>query len=432
MPAPLDVRDPKRAAHAAVAGYHYQFVYTALQWLECDEETTLYCEGNEDLDAVLRDGNVIEAQVKHVKTQLGQGSAETRALLARFASAFIVHHRQGRQSRFVFHTTSKLGGRRDSVLAKWMLAKPFAPASLQRHFQKLAELSPEDKSYLTHNALWAEVFSSVRWAFCMPDLERYESELANRLGSDSRLQGLSPEKAQSAMLAHILSCAGKPSFADRSLSALQLEILFSDLWLETRVDDYGADSGVAAVYFARAQVETGEACVALLLDDQAKTESEFNLACRDVENQPQGVVIHDLVELASFPQGLKFLSGAQFDAYAVVRTINFANSAVGELSGQLIQYLVGRGVSSVNTDLPRLIRHTQGRDGETVDACVAASDCLGMQLARYVCLNVLSSWSSKVFSAGTLRIHRKLRVIADLDQREYFTQDHPPPWGLSP
>ena len=429
---PPDLRNIKRAANASVAGYHYQFVYVALKWLECDQGTTLYCEGNEDLDMILRDGRVTEAQIKHVKSKLGQGSADTRATLARFASAFVVHNRNGRRSRFVFHTTSELAGRRDSILANWMLGKPFKPTLLERHFEKLQELSTEDKSYLTSNSLWQEFFASVHWAFCMPAIEQYESELRSRLSSDYRVQGLSPEKVQDAMLARILRQAGKPSFDDRSLSAIQLEVLFNDLWLETLVDDYGPDSDVSAVYVVHAQAEGGDICVALFLDDEVKTEGEFQVARRDVEHQPQGQAVHDLLELAAFRQGLDFLSGAQFDAYAVVRSLNGTKMAASELSGQLTQYLVGRGVSSVNTDLPVLVRQAKGHDGETVHARSVPRDCLGMQLARYVALSVLSSRANKVFSVGMLKFHRKLRVIADLDQREYFTQDHPPPWRPSP
>lgn len=57
------LRVSTRAAHAGISGYHYQFAYTALRWWQCKPGQVLYCEGNEDLDQVFKDGSVEELRI---------------------------------------------------------------------------------------------------------------------------------------------------------------------------------------------------------------------------------------------------------------------------------------------------------------------------------------------------------------------------------
>jgi hypothetical protein len=73
------LRSPRRATNACIGGYRYQFAYTAVRWLECDENTALYCEGNEDLD-VVAGAHVDEVQLKNEWSRFGQSSVSTQKI----------------------------------------------------------------------------------------------------------------------------------------------------------------------------------------------------------------------------------------------------------------------------------------------------------------------------------------------------------------
>ena len=63
MPSPLPPFDPKRQADRVIRAYQYQFLETAIAWLELAESETLFVEVSEDFDTVSEDGGTTLTQV---------------------------------------------------------------------------------------------------------------------------------------------------------------------------------------------------------------------------------------------------------------------------------------------------------------------------------------------------------------------------------
>ena len=422
------LRLPQRSAHASVAGYHYQFAYTALRWLECDDSTTLYCEGNEDLDELNRSGHVDEVQLRNLSSKVGQGSESTRKVLANFAAAFCDHHRAARSCRLVFRTTAELAGDDDTDLARWMLGKSYDEDSLREHFEAIPEVNFADKDYLETHRAWSVFFSSVLWAFSEPTLQESQSLLLKRIGDSPRARSLSPETVGASMIAEILRCSGRPTLAERSLSSVQLDVLLNDLWLSNAIEEHGSQEGHRSVYLASHRDARGAARVALFLDDEERLLLAFQSTCEQLEQHPQGTKVNSLYGLLGQREGLEFLSGAGFDAYAAIRCgVRPPTQPTDELHTQLAPYLDARGpmvihmVDSFENEVPM-----NALSSESLSTTPVAFGTLASQLARYVAKSILEAWSDRQFTPTMTAIHRKVRVVADLDEREYFTQDHRP------
>jgi hypothetical protein len=60
IPAIPTLVDPKRSAHATLRGYLYQACLGVVRWLDLADGEALLCEGDEDLDRLLRGGGVSE------------------------------------------------------------------------------------------------------------------------------------------------------------------------------------------------------------------------------------------------------------------------------------------------------------------------------------------------------------------------------------
>ncbi len=91
MPSAPRLINPKRSAHASIRGYLYQACLGARRWLELEEGQALLCEGDEDLDRLLRgDGRILE-QVKlrgsAVAPRLQRGGGARPALRERNSAA---------------------------------------------------------------------------------------------------------------------------------------------------------------------------------------------------------------------------------------------------------------------------------------------------------------------------------------------------------
>jgi hypothetical protein len=355
----VTLRSPLRSAHASVAGYHYQFAYTALRWLECEDATTLYCEGNEDLDEFNRCGHVDEVQLRNLSSKVGQGSESTRKVLANFAAAFCEHHRSGRSCRLVFRTTAELAGDNDTALARWMLGKSYDDGSLREHFEAISEVNSADKEYLEAQRAWSMFFSSVLWAFSEPTLQESQSLLLERIGDSPRARSLSPETVSASMIAEILRCSGRPTLAERSLSLVQLDVLLNDLWLSNAIKEHGSQAGHRSVYLASHRDARGAARVAVFLDDEERLLLAFRSTCEQLEQHPQGTKVDSLYGLLAQREGMEFLIGAGFDAYAAIRCgVRPSTQSEDELHAQLAPYLEARGpmaihmVDSFETEVP--------------------------------------------------------------------------------
>ncbi|MEO8903610.1 MAG: hypothetical protein ABI627_18985 [Polyangiaceae bacterium] len=426
------LRLPQRSAHASVAGYHYQFAYTALRWLECDDSTTLYCEGNEDLDELNGSGHVDEVQLRNLSSKVGQRSESTRKVLANFAAAFCDHHRAGRSCRLVFRTTAELAGDDDTELARWMVGKSYDEGGLREHFEAISEVKFADKEYLDAHRVWAIFFGSVLWAFSEPTLQESQRLLLDRIGDSPRARALSPETVSASMIAEILRCSGRPTLVERSLSSIQLDILLNDLWLSAAIEECGSQEAQRGVYLASHRDDRGAAYVALFPDDEERLLVGFRSACELLAQHPQGSKVHSLHELVEGLEGKKFLSDAGFDVYAAIDCGGRSpTQSDDELRAQLAPYLEARRpvaihmVDSIETEVTM-----SALSSESASTTPFASDELASELARYVAKSILQAWCSRQFTPTMKAIHRKVRVVADLAEREYFTQDHRPQWLL--
>jgi hypothetical protein len=73
---------PQRSAHASIRGYLYQALLGVERWLQLgtgDEAAeAILCEGDEDLDRLIREGIVSSEQVKDYSGALGIGDRVVR------------------------------------------------------------------------------------------------------------------------------------------------------------------------------------------------------------------------------------------------------------------------------------------------------------------------------------------------------------------
>lgn len=89
MSTSLPPYDPKRQADAVIRAYRYQFLETAIAWLELRPSETLLIEIAEDFDVQSEDGSTKLTQVTHSSTdrRLTLASKKTREALANYWSA---------------------------------------------------------------------------------------------------------------------------------------------------------------------------------------------------------------------------------------------------------------------------------------------------------------------------------------------------------
>ena len=80
-----EIRAPERVATASIRGYYYQFLWTAMHWLELPEHETLVCEGAEDIDRLM-DNAVEQESLKHLASNLTENSEAVRDALLEFAT----------------------------------------------------------------------------------------------------------------------------------------------------------------------------------------------------------------------------------------------------------------------------------------------------------------------------------------------------------
>lgn len=123
MPPDLQLLHPERAAHATIRGFLYQTCLGVLRWLELAPNEVLICEGDEDLDRLVRGGDGISEQVKAYSGSLGLADRAVSDSLRNFFLAYVALRRRGENRRFRFITTARQkrqrGGNRLDVLHEW-------------------------------------------------------------------------------------------------------------------------------------------------------------------------------------------------------------------------------------------------------------------------------------------------------------------------
>jgi hypothetical protein len=426
---PVALRSPKRAANAGIAGYHYQFAYTALQWLRCKEGETIYCEANEDLDRIGADGSTEEAQVKHLSGQIGPTSKIARRVLSDFAKAFCEHHAAKRTCSLVFVCTAEIGSRRNTPLFAWMSGKKHTCDSLVSEITTGDIIPTEFAHYLNETSAWATFIRSVKWQFGSPTLERFSSDLLRRISASNRTFGLDPSHVRAVMTERILERSGKPNIQERALSRLDLDLLLNDLWLAKSIDDYGPTAAVPKVYISLSSPNRrpGRVCLGLLVDNEPHMLEDFASVCRRQQHMPGGIPIHTLKEMNESDL-CEYLRGTGFDVYAIVDTRHKGCTAQ-DLVFELVPFISAREPAAVEVVGQALLNSVRSAPERFpfLTSSASATD-LGPSIAATIADSILEAFAQKRLNAVLRNAIRKIRVIGDIAEGRYYTQADPPPW----
>lgn len=206
MPPEVQLLRPERAAHATIRGFLYQTCLGVLRWLELGPEEILVCEGDEDLDRLIRDGGGISEQVKAYSGSLGIGDRAVADSLRNFLLAYVALRRQGTARRFHFVTTAELRGPRRGdrgldVLRAWqdgergagliaavraLLANHDSPAAARGAAKKRKARTEVEECLAWLDAEpggWTGFLDAVEWSFDAPNLPVIRQEISNRLAS---------------------------------------------------------------------------------------------------------------------------------------------------------------------------------------------------------------------------------------------------------
>lgn len=109
--APTPLVNPRRSAHASIRGYLYQACLSAQRWLELGDDEILICEGDEDIDRLVRGGDDRIGGVSGVSEQAKDytskfGKEAVRDVLAGFAVTYHAVRERGDDRRFRLITTA--------------------------------------------------------------------------------------------------------------------------------------------------------------------------------------------------------------------------------------------------------------------------------------------------------------------------------------
>jgi tetratricopeptide (TPR) repeat protein len=233
-----DLLAPRRAAHASIRGYLYQSLLGVERWLRLGTDgepaDAILCEGDEDLDRLIRDGIATSEQVKDYSGPLGIGDRVVRETLARFLATWVALRRQGERRRFVFTTTAPRRSPRRGVdvLRLWK-----APDRREEVVQGVRDWSrtaagddtsqvDEALAWLDEHQAWDELLASVDWGFDAPGIDRIRSEVA-RLLADRGVDPQLHETLTDRLLARVLEASTRPKPGDRVLTESHLTELLA-------------------------------------------------------------------------------------------------------------------------------------------------------------------------------------------------------------
>jgi len=248
----LDLRAPRRSAHASIRGYLYQALLGVERWLELGSgegpggaADALLCEGDEDLDRVIRgegDGRAriqTSEQVKDYSGSLGISDRVVRETLARFVVHWVDLRRRDDGRCFLFTTTAPRRAPREGIdlLAIWSDPdrRPEAIDGVRRWTRFLAagtsgggEGAAEDLEEALHwldaQDVWDAFFEAVDWGFGAPDLHSTRSKVAGLLGARDVPPPLR-ETLTDRLLSRVLDASIQDDPEDRVLTAGDLDDL---------------------------------------------------------------------------------------------------------------------------------------------------------------------------------------------------------------
>jgi tetratricopeptide (TPR) repeat protein len=192
IPATPTLVDPKRSAHATLRGFLYQACLGVVRWLDLVDGEALLCEGDEDLDQLLRDGTLCE-QVKHYSGRLGIADQAVVESLRQFLRSYVIHRRLDETRRFLFTTTatqrrSRKGGLDFDLLAAWQNgdrgpAVCTAVRALLVEDEDVPAWLADPVADLDAGQGWPGFLDAVEWHFGAPDLDRLRADILGKLAA---------------------------------------------------------------------------------------------------------------------------------------------------------------------------------------------------------------------------------------------------------
>jgi hypothetical protein len=245
MPPDLQLLHPERAAHATIRGFLYQTCLGVLRWLDLAPEEVLICEGDEDLDRLVRGGGGISEQVKAYSGSLGLADRAVSDSLRNFFLAYVALRRRGEKRRFRFVTTARQkrqrGGDRLDVLREWQegergaelvgavrtLLADFDPPALGPVEKRGMDVE-ESLAWLDAEAEgWRGFLDAVEWSFDAPDLVRVRQEIRNRLSVRESARHLPGDTLVDRLIAELLEASSRKEVGERVRTAADLERLLA-------------------------------------------------------------------------------------------------------------------------------------------------------------------------------------------------------------
>ena len=245
MPPDLQLLHPERAAHATIRGFLYQTCLGVQRWLELAPEESLVCEGDEDLDRLIRGGGISE-QVKAYSGSLGLADRAVSDSLRNFFLAYVALCRRGENRRFRFITTARQKrqrGDRLDVLRNWQAGERGAELvgavrALLAGLDRPAEGTVEkhgvevrvEESLAWLDAApegWRAFLDAVEWSFDAPDLARVRQEIRNRLSVRESARHLPGDTLVDRLIAELLEASSRKEVRERVRTAADLERLLA-------------------------------------------------------------------------------------------------------------------------------------------------------------------------------------------------------------
>jgi hypothetical protein len=224
IPAIPTLVDPKRSAHATLRGYLYQACLGVVRWLDLADGEALLCEGDEDLDRLLRDG-VVNEQVKAYSGRLGIADQAVVESLRQFLRTYVTLKNRGETRRFLFTTTaeprrSRKGGLDFDLLAAWQKGDRSpktckAVRKLLIQGKKIPAWLAEPVADLDAGQGWPGFLDAVEWHFGAPDLDRLRADI---LGKLSAFPTLPADLFRDRLVEAVLAASVQPEVKDRLLT----------------------------------------------------------------------------------------------------------------------------------------------------------------------------------------------------------------------
>ena len=190
----------KRSAHATIRGYLYQTCLGVRRWLDLQPNEILVCEGDEDLDRHILEGESVFEQVKDYSGGLGLADPAVKETLGHFLVRYVDLRKSDRASRFVFTTTARPKRRQADkdldLLDAWRNGdrgnKVLAGVRALFKDSKNKDI-PKGMTWLSRQKAWAGFLDAVEWSFDAPDLDKIRGEIRDLLARRDDTRALPAE-----------------------------------------------------------------------------------------------------------------------------------------------------------------------------------------------------------------------------------------------